>query len=713
MLLEIHPGTSRQLAEDLTACDGIPVCIKRSGRATGVRPRRRSCRSSTVAIHPGVPTTVQFSGVALCLAALIVATSPRGLTAQQGLGEHEDHTFPSPSRAVEQPSSPLLAAPLAFESGRDYGVRIVYLIPSNREPQPDAEKVIQRHMLRVQTLFGENMARLGHFGRTFGLETGDGHGPPIVHIARVPEPDTAFHDLDYVGMWGRILNGVSRAGYVPFLRGQALLVIAETHRMLSDGTIQAGTNFVGGTGTQDGQSGVAVVTGDFLARMTPALLVDDRQYGGLTIPALGPFPLVQGVSFPGFEGSTVSSTSSSAQGAAAHELAHAFALPHDFRNDENFNGNLLGNGLRGFRGFFHPDRYPQDDVRLSSGSALQLNFSRFFFEIGAGDFTAPSVQIVSSGTIVPVNGHLRVGVRVTDDTQLAAIVLVRNGNAVADMSVNGRFVDTTVDAYDFTPGVTDQWEVIAFDAAGNRSVSPPVMLTAATGFNRAAVPNISVGSRRVSVGESVLLDARRAFDPDGSPSLLQVEWDLDGDGDFDTLPSTNRMLVTSFSEPGTFQVIARLTDAAGDTSVSMPIGVHVVPALVNHLVTLEQTTATAFTSDGTGCPSGYAGKLSFDATLTNVGGQRLLRPAVEIATITSGNLLLVGTAWSVTGENELLEESQSFSALGATTLTLLPGESKVVPFTVCMEQKAPFQLFVNVRGATLESDDSDPVRPPR
>ena len=61
------------------------------------------------------------------------------------------------------------------------------------------------------------------------------------------------------------------------------------------------------------------------------------------------------------------------------------------------------------------------------------------------------------------------------------------------------------------------------------------------------------------------------------------------------------------------------------------------------------------------------------------------------------NLLRVG--------DELLEETQLFAPVnpdGATTLSLPPGESLTVPFTICLEQRTPFELLVNVRGTPAD-----------
>ena len=80
---------------------------------------------------------------------------------------------------------------------------------------------------------------------------------------------------------------------------------------------------------------------------------------------------------------------------------------------------------------------------------------------------------------------------------------------------------------------------------------------------------------QLKVGEKTILDARSSSDPDGSYSALAAQWDLDGDGDFDTEPSTAKHLETSYSKPGIYRVIARLIDEEGDWSLSNPIGIRV------------------------------------------------------------------------------------------------------------------------------------------
>src|SRR6187200_3440245 len=122
----------------------------------------------------------------------------------------------------------------------------------------------------------------------------------------------------------------------------------------------------------------------------------------------------------------------------------------------------MGNGLRGFRGFFYPEKYPSDDVGLSGASALHLNSNRFF---NAGTvFTSqlgPSVGAPLSATIA--GGLFRVALRAFDADSLTGAVLLRNGNAVAHMRLTGNSVDTAISTYDYQPGVSDQWELAVYN----------------------------------------------------------------------------------------------------------------------------------------------------------------------------------------------------------------------------------------------------------
>ena len=284
-------------------------------------------------------------------------------------------------------------------------------------------------MLSTEAWFAEQMDRLGYGPKTIRFETEEDGVTPKVNLAFSDEPDSALHDPNRGQRWRNVLAELEVLGFEPFQWGQILWVFPEMHVQLPDGSFDQSTLFYGGGNQQDIFAGLAVLSSEPVSRFDPDLLTDDRPYDGLSLPAAGPYPLVQGVSYPNIEGTTLSSASSSAQGGAIHELMHTFGPPHDFRNDRSFNGNLIGNGFRGWRGALHRELYPEDDMRLSSGSALRLNSSRFF-NPGAvyDDNGPPAVELLESGTVIPRDGLVQIRFRARDaDSTLAGAVLLGRG----------------------------------------------------------------------------------------------------------------------------------------------------------------------------------------------------------------------------------------------------------------------------------------------
>jgi len=117
--------------------------------------------------------------------------------------------------------------------------------------------------------------------------------------------------------------------------------------------------------------------------------------------------------------------------------------------------------------------------------------------------------------------------------------------------------------------------------------------------------------------------------------------------------------------------------------------------LVNSLVTFEPITATFNTSsDTTGCPSGFAGKFSFDAMLANISNRSLSSLVAQVATLTDDNLLQnadggpggVGSRLTIPKKNDFADG------------TLSPAEFVDVPFVLCLKQIQPFEFSVNILG---------------
>jgi hypothetical protein len=509
---------------------------------------------------PGCVLRVILIAGLLAVAGLAAAASP------QVLGENPEHRLLRPP--IEPPSPP---------NRGTYRVKAVYMVPSNRSIQPGAERMLQSYIVRMQAWFREEMARLGYGPKSFIYETESSILIPRINLVRVEQPDTAFQG-PYQERWNKILAAVAAAGFTLWNPRELVLIVSETQIQNPDGSFLYGTEdstFFGGSAADF--SGIGLVTGETLARFNETFLTDDQPYAGRIIPAIGPFPLVQSISFPAFEETTLSSTSSSAMGGALHELGHGLGLWHDFRNDTNFNGNLMGNGFRGSRGILFPKTYPNDDMRLSSGSALQLNYNRFFNNGKSfTDNTPPQVAIQAQNQAVVVNGQCGIEFSAVDtESSLAGALLIKDGHVVADEPLSGNPVTARLATYDYRPGEISEWLIEAFDTQGNRGRSTAVSLACPEGANRAPHPFVAVSKRQLRVREKVTLSAMSSLDPDGDASQMAVEWDLNGDGKFDTPPSSIKTFTKAYRKPGVYRIVARLTDEQGDAATSIPIGIRV------------------------------------------------------------------------------------------------------------------------------------------
>jgi hypothetical protein len=450
-------------------------------------------------------------------------------------------------------------------------VRVAYVIPSNREPQPDAVANLQRIIELYQGWFADQMDRNGFGSLTFRAETmADGETAQI-HVVHTAETDAQFR----TDLWQQVGQSVTEAGIPLWSDGEIWLLVPEAHVQTEDGALEGGVALGAGIGSGTG-AGVAMIGAGGLAYTHPDDLIDDAPYAGQIIEALGPYPLVQDVSFPWFEGATISSVASSWLGAGLHELTHALGMPHDFRNDSNFHGNLEGNGLRGFRGALYPGLYAEDDMYLSHGQALALATNPYFQTLVEDrDNTRPEVVILTQGTPDPFFGLLQIRFTATDDTGLAAALLLRNGEQVGEMPLSGQSVDTFFATPFYTSGSNDSFEVIVYDIHGNRT-NVSINLQPQVGDGAAPLPFFQLSTSTPRIHQTLTLDASGSSDPDGDDAQLSVEWDLDGDNQFDTAPTTVKTLETAFTATGTGLIRARLTDATGNQSLSAPIPIRVI-----------------------------------------------------------------------------------------------------------------------------------------
>jgi hypothetical protein len=136
------------------------------------------------------------------------------------------------------------------------------------------------------------------------------------------------------------------------------------------------------------------------------------------------------------------------------------------------------------------------------------------------------------------------------------------------------------------------------------------------------------------------------------------------------------------------------TSGSGDFSLARYVEQQPV---FNDFVSFEPLPATFhFTPDPTGCPEGFVGTFSFEARLTNISERTLSDLVIEVIALT-GNHLLQNADGGPGGVGAHLTVPRQD---GFTEGRLTPDEFVDVPFIICLRQKRPFRLVVDVLGET-------------
>jgi hypothetical protein len=115
---------------------------------------------------------------------------------------------------------------------------------------------------------------------------------------------------------------------------------------------------------------------------------------------------------------------------------------------------------------------------------------------------------------------------------------------------------------------------------------------------------------------------------------------------------------------------------------------------VNDLVSIEPDPSTfKFVPDTAGCPSGFVGKFVFEAVLSNIIDEGLGNLLLEVVELTNENLILTDIGLIEKGERFGVPKNDDYA-----DGLLSPDEVVNVPFTLCLKERKPFRLFVDVSG---------------
>ncbi len=144
---------------------------------------------------------------------------------------------------------------------------------------------------------------------------------------------------------------------------------------------------------------------------------------------------------------------------------------------------------------------------------------------------------------------------VDDGIGLSSYDVVLDDQVVA--SGLGASATSFTPAGDLAEGV-HRWHVVARDAYGNERASDTRRFTVDT---TAPVAAFTAAPNPALAGRSITFDAGGSSD--SGSGVARVEWDLDGDGAFETDTGAGRTVARSFTEPGTYAVLVRVSDRVG------------------------------------------------------------------------------------------------------------------------------------------------------
>jgi hypothetical protein len=206
----------------------------------------------------------------------------------------------------------------------------------------------------------------------------------------------------------------------------------------------------------------------------------------------------------------------------------------------------------------------------------------------------------------------------------------------------------------------------------------------------------------VYIGDSATLDGSGSNDPDNWPQPLSYFWTFVSVANGSVLTNADIKDADSVSPgfvpdvDGTYVLELMVSDGlnADYDNVTVEAGIK-EPEIINTLVSFNAVASSyKTTTDTSGCPAGFVGKFSFNSTLKNTKNASLYSLIVKVATLTNGNLLQNADG-GPGGAGAVMTVPWNGSYSDGE---LNPGESVVVPFSLCLKSKSAFSFFVDILG---------------
>lgn len=294
----------------------------------------------------------------------------------------------------------------------DHKVRLIYFVPTDREPKPGYREKINTLMHFVNETYKYEFRRRGLPDRGLVFQT-DEDGTPIVHLVRGKHPAKYYNgapNYDAYFQLRQLQPEIPRS--IGSQSTHLVITFAETydegpHRFEWPGGIALG-------GWRSADGGTANFSAWVLQDMFCATTVAEQEklFQDRT-PIEGRTALGNGrPNSPRFE------FIEDGFGAVIHEVGHALGLPHDQRDDRHY---IMGNGFRKMSENLKPETPISGRARFSDANANILASSRLLNpEVDFTDNSGPQVEVKLEPT--PKPNIYQVSIEAKDDRGVKAVL---------------------------------------------------------------------------------------------------------------------------------------------------------------------------------------------------------------------------------------------------------------------------------------------------
>lgn len=341
----------------------------------------------------------------------------------------------------------------------DYKIRVVYFVPTDREPTSNYEKKINVVVSLISEVMTNDLRSKGF--KTQGPQFEQQDGTAVVHLLHGDKKARDYNDVanfNSVKHFTSITQEVDRR--LGAKKDHIVMVFAETYEEGPANRVWPG--HVARAVAYPPTGGVAVFSA-WMLRNEFCTTDLERQRRGFVDPTR-----IRGRTAIGHRGpnSPRSEFIEDGIGGMLHELAHTFGLPHDHRAKHI---NIMGEGFRNLRWTVASTSATRQRAAFSTENAWLLMTSRYLnAEANRSDSQPPEATVDMKRT----SNGLSVTVAASDDKQLVAIVFLNlSGNdrrMITGRQLRGKeqTVHQELPASLFAGG-NAKFQVIVVDKGGN------------------------------------------------------------------------------------------------------------------------------------------------------------------------------------------------------------------------------------------------------